>query len=67
MANPPTDAIAGAITHDNQTEGYYIVSGGGMAFIDGHVVNGRHSKANPTADRTVRAAAAWRLAHAKSS
>jgi hypothetical protein len=43
MANPPADAIPGAITHDNQTEGYYIVSGGGTAFIDGHVVNGRHS------------------------
>src|SRR5437660_6463536 len=39
MANPPADAIPGAITHDNQTEGYYIVSGGGTAFIDGHVVN----------------------------
>lgn len=47
MANPPADAIRGAITHDNQTEGYYIVSGGGTAFIDGHVVNGRHSTANP--------------------
>src|SRR6516225_2051777 len=45
--NPPADAIPGAITHDNQTEGYYIVSGGGTAFIDGHVVNGRHSTANP--------------------
>ena len=66
MANPPADAIPGAITHDNQTEGYYIVSGGGTAFIDGHVANGRHSTANPTADRTVRAAAAWRLAHAES-
>src|SRR6202051_1544676 len=39
MANRPADAIPGAITHDNQTEGYYIVSGGGTAFIDGHVVN----------------------------
>src|SRR5215472_17499317 len=29
MANPPADSIPGAITHDNQTEGYYIVSGGG--------------------------------------
>src|SRR5215471_16604858 len=29
MANPPADALQGAITHDNQTEGYYIVSGGG--------------------------------------
>jgi hypothetical protein len=47
MANPPADAIPGAITHDNQTEGYYIVSGGGTAFIDGHVINGRHSTANP--------------------
>src|SRR6516162_6649973 len=26
MANPPADAIPGAITHDNQTEGYYIIS-----------------------------------------
>src|SRR5215471_10709709 len=41
MASPPADAIPGAITHDNQTEGYYIISGGGTAFIDGHVVNGR--------------------------
>ena len=47
MANPPADALQGAITHDNQTEGYYIVSGGGTAFIDGHVVNGRHGTANP--------------------
>jgi hypothetical protein len=47
MTTPPKDAIPGAITHDNQTEGYYIVSGAGTAFIDGHVVNGRHSTANP--------------------
>jgi mannose-6-phosphate isomerase-like protein (cupin superfamily) len=47
MATPPADAIPGAITHDNQTEGYYIVSGGGTAFIDGQVVNGRKSTANP--------------------
>ena len=47
MATPPADAIPGAITHDNQTEAYYIVSGGGTAFIDGKVVNGRKSTANP--------------------
>jgi mannose-6-phosphate isomerase-like protein (cupin superfamily) len=47
MATPPADAIPGAITHDFQTEGYYIVSGGGTAFIDGKVVNGRKSTANP--------------------
>ena len=47
MANPPDDALHGAITHDNQTEGYLIVSGGGTAFIDGTLVNGRHSTNNP--------------------
>src|SRR5689334_2980391 len=46
MANPPADALQGAITHDYQTEGYYIVSGGGTAFIDGQVVNGRRSTNN---------------------
>ena len=47
MANPPGDALHGAITHDNQTEGYYIISGGGTAFIDGTLLNGRRSTANP--------------------
>src|SRR5437773_3019743 len=47
MANPPADAIPGAITHDNQTEGYYIVSGGGTAINEGRVVNGGDSTANP--------------------
>ena len=35
--------LAGGITHDSQTEGYYIVSGGGTMFTDGYIVNGRHS------------------------
>ena len=47
MANPPADALQGAITHDFQTEGYYIVSGSGTAFIDGTLVNGRRSTNNP--------------------
>jgi hypothetical protein len=47
MANPPADALQGAITHDNQTEGYLIVSGSGIAFIDGTLINGRHSTNNP--------------------
>ena len=47
MANPPADALQGAITHDSQTEGYYIVSGSGTAFIDGKVVNGRRGTNNP--------------------
>jgi mannose-6-phosphate isomerase-like protein (cupin superfamily) len=45
--NPPGDALQGAITHDNQTEGYYIVSGSGTAFIDGKLLNGRQSTNNP--------------------
>ena len=44
---PPADAIPGAITHASQTQGYSIWSGAGTAFIDGHVVNGRHSTSNP--------------------
>jgi len=47
MANVPANALKGAISHDNQTEGYYIVSGGGTAIIDGTLVNGRHSTSNP--------------------
>jgi mannose-6-phosphate isomerase-like protein (cupin superfamily) len=47
MASVPAGAEKGALTHDSQTEGYYIVSGGGVAFIDGYVVNGKHSTANP--------------------
>lgn len=47
MATPPDDALQGAITHDFQTEGYYIVSGSGTAFIDGKLVNGRKSTNNP--------------------
>ena len=47
MANPPDDALQGAITHDFQTEGYYIISGSGTAFIDGKLVNGRKSTNNP--------------------
>ena len=47
MANPPDDALQGAITHDFQTEGYYIISGSGTAFIDGKLLNGRQSTNNP--------------------
>ena len=47
MATAPAGGSAGAITHDSQTEGYYIVSGGGTMFTDGYIVNGRH---NPSPD-----------------
>jgi len=46
MASVPADAQKGALTHDYQSEGYYIVSGGGTMFLDGHIVNGRHGTAN---------------------
>lgn len=33
--------VAGGITHDAQTEGYYILSGSGRIFTGGHLENGR--------------------------
>jgi hypothetical protein len=47
MAALPPNGLPGGLTHDTQTEGYYITSGGGTAFIDGYIVNGKHSSANP--------------------
>jgi hypothetical protein len=47
MAALPDGGTAGGITHDSQTEGYYIVSGGGTMYTDGYIVNGRH---NPSTD-----------------
>jgi mannose-6-phosphate isomerase-like protein (cupin superfamily) len=46
MASAPAGAQKGALTHDYQSEGYYIVSGGGTMFLDGHIINGRHGTAN---------------------
>jgi len=43
MASAPAGGSAGGITHDSQTEGYYIVSGSGTMFTDGYIVNGRHN------------------------
>jgi hypothetical protein len=43
MTTPPPGGTAGGITHDSQTEGYYIVSGAGTMFTDGYIVNGRHN------------------------
>ena len=37
MATVPAGGTAGGITHDSQTEGYYIVSGGGTMFTDGYI------------------------------
>jgi hypothetical protein len=46
MATLPAAGTPGGITHDFQTEGYLIVSGGGTMFTDGYIVNGRHSAQN---------------------
>jgi hypothetical protein len=40
---PPTGGTAGAIAHDQQTEGYLIVSGSGTLVTGGKIVNGRKS------------------------
>jgi mannose-6-phosphate isomerase-like protein (cupin superfamily) len=46
MATLPPGGTPGGITHDHQTEGYIIISGGGTMFTDGYIVNGRHSDQN---------------------
>lgn len=43
MASLPPGGQRGGLTHDYQSEGYYIVSGGGTMFVDGYITNGRHS------------------------
>ena len=43
MATPPPGGTPGGITHDSQTEAYYIVSGGGTMITEGYIVNGRYS------------------------
>jgi mannose-6-phosphate isomerase-like protein (cupin superfamily) len=40
---PPTGATAGMIAHDQQTEGYLIISGSGTLVTGGKIVNGRRS------------------------
>jgi hypothetical protein len=47
MASLPPGGTPGGITHDFQTEGYLIISGGGTMFTDGYIVNGRHNDQNP--------------------
>jgi mannose-6-phosphate isomerase-like protein (cupin superfamily) len=42
-ATPPPPGTPNGLTHDHQTEGYYIVSGGGTMVTGGRIVNGRRS------------------------
>jgi mannose-6-phosphate isomerase-like protein (cupin superfamily) len=47
MATLPPGGTPGGISHDHQTEGYYIVSGGGTMYTDGYIVNGHQNTSNP--------------------
>jgi hypothetical protein len=47
LAALPPGGTPGGITHDMQTEGYVIISGGGTMFTDGYIVNGRHNDQDP--------------------
>src|ERR1700733_1805767 len=43
QSTAPVSGTAGGIAHDQQTEGYLIVSGSGTMVTGGHIVNGRKS------------------------
>ena len=47
MDTLPPGGTPGGLTHDFQTEGYLIVSGGGTMITDGYLVNGRHTDIEP--------------------
>lgn len=46
MSAAPSDATPGGITHDEQTEGYYIISGDGTLVTGGRIANGRRHTAD---------------------
>ncbi len=50
-STPPPAGTPNGLTHDEQTEGYYIVSGGGTMVTGGHIVNGRRSAADSAVTR----------------
>ena len=49
-STPPSGGAPGMISHDFQTEGYLITSGGGTLVTGGHIVNG--TKSAPDAEVT---------------
>jgi mannose-6-phosphate isomerase-like protein (cupin superfamily) len=52
-ATPPPAGSPSGLYHDSQTEGYYIVSGGGTMITGGHIVNGRRSAPNAEVTTTL--------------
>ena len=50
-AAPPPAGAPNGLTHDSQTEGYYIVSGGGTMVTGGRIVNGRRSASDSPVTR----------------
>lgn len=50
-ATPPPAGAPNGLTHDHQTEGYYIVSGGGTMVTGGRIVNGRPSASDSAVTR----------------
>ena len=50
-ATPPPAGAPSGLTHDHQTEGYYIVSGGGTMVTGGRIVNGRRSASDSAVTR----------------
>ena len=53
-ATPPPAGSPSGLTHDHQTEGYYIVSGGGKMVTGGRIVNGRRSAPESAVTRSQR-------------
>jgi mannose-6-phosphate isomerase-like protein (cupin superfamily) len=51
VASVPQGSTAGGISHDSQTEGYYIISGGGTLVTGGFIVNGTKSSATSAVTR----------------
>jgi len=53
VATVPADATPGAIAHDQTTETYIIVSGGGTLVTGGKIVNGNRSAADSEVTRVL--------------
>jgi mannose-6-phosphate isomerase-like protein (cupin superfamily) len=52
-ATPPPAGTPTGLYHESQTEGYYIISGGGTMVTGGRIVNGRKSAPNAAVTTTL--------------